>query len=102
MPQVVKTIALVNGTGRQAASLIRVASAVGYHVRAQVFSSEGLVAEELAQLQNVSLFEGSLLDNTTLMNTLFEGAQLAFINTISQAGDEVKIGKALGKCCQKG
>jgi hypothetical protein len=101
MPPAAKTIALVNGTGRQAASLIRVASAVGYHVRAQVFSSEGLVAEELAQLQNVSLFEGSLLDNPTLINTLFDGAHLAFINTTSQAGDEVKIGKALANAAKK-
>jgi hypothetical protein len=101
MTSAVKTIALVNGTGRQAASLIRVASAVGYHVRAQVFSSEGLVAEELAQLPNVLLFEGSLLDNHTLINTLFEGAQLAFINTTSQAGDEVKIGKALADAAKK-
>lgn len=100
MTSVLKTIVLVNGTGRQAASLIRVASAVGYHVRAQVFSAKGLVAEELAQLPNVSLFEGPLLDNPILIKNIFDGAHLAFINTTSQAGDEVKIGKALANAAK--
>lgn len=36
-----KILALVNTTGRQAASVARVAAAVGYHVRAQVFVQEG-------------------------------------------------------------
>jgi NmrA-like family/Basic region leucine zipper len=100
MTSVLKTIVLVNGTGRQAASLIRVASAVGYHVRAQVFSTKSLVAEELAQLPNVSLFEGTLLDNPTLIRNIFDGAHLAFINTTSQGGDEVKIGKALANAAK--
>jgi uncharacterized protein YbjT (DUF2867 family) len=90
-----KTIAVVNGTGRQAASLIRVASAVGYDVRAQIFSRTGVVAEELSQLPDVTLLEGPLLGNTTLIDDLFKGAKLAFINTCPQAGDEVAIGKAL-------
>lgn len=90
-----KTIAVVNGTGRQAASLIRVASAVGYTIRAQVHSRTGMVAEELSQLPRVTLLEGPLLGNTALIDNLFSGAKLAFINTCSQAGDEVSIGKAL-------
>ena len=90
-----RTIAVVNATGRQAASLIRVASAVGYHVRAQIHSLKGIIAQELQGLPNVSLFQGPLLDNVPLMDTLFEGAHLAFINTTSQAGDEVAIGRAL-------
>jgi len=101
MPSPGKTIAVVNGTGRQAASLIRVASAVGYCVRAQVYSRDGLVAEELGQLQNVTLFEGSLLNNPTLIDALLSGAELAFINTTSQAGDEVRIGKALADAAKR-
>ena len=96
-----KTIAIVNGTGRQAASLIRAVSAVGWAVRAQVYSRKGLVAEELGQLPNVTLFEGSIVDNPALIENVFNGAQLAFINTISQAGDEVKIGKALADTARK-
>lgn len=96
-----KTIAVVNGTGRQAASLIRVASAVGFAVRAQVHSRAGLVAEELGQLPNVTLFEGSLPADASLIDTLFSGAQLAFINTTSQAGDEVILGKALADAAKR-
>lgn len=96
-----KTIAIVNGTGRQAASLIRAVTAVGYGVRAQVYSTEGLVAEELAELPNVKLFEGSLLDNPVLVDTIFEGAHIAFINTNPLAGDEIKIGKALANAAKK-
>jgi len=101
MPNSRKTIAIVNGTGRQAASLIRTVSAVGYAVRAQVYSSEGLVAEELAALPNVTLFEGHLLNNQVLIDTIFDGAHLAFINTNPLAGDEVKIGKALANAAKK-
>jgi len=101
MPERKKTIAIVNGTGRQAASVIRAVSAVGYAVRAQVHSQVGLVAEELADLPHVTLFEGRLLDNPVILDTLFEGAQLAFINTNPLEGDEVKIGKALANAAQK-
>ena len=66
-----KTIAVVNGSGRQAASLIRVASAVGFGVRAQIHDRTGLVAEELSQLPNVTLLEGPLLGNTALIDNLF-------------------------------
>ena len=96
-----KTIAIVNGTGRQAASLIRVASALGYLVRTQVHSRQGLVAEELAELPGVILFEGSLANNGDLINALFVGAQLAFINTTYLAGDEVAIGRALATAAKK-
>lgn len=97
-PQV---LAIVNGTGRQAASVITVASAVGYNVRAQVHTLEGVVAAELASLPNVTLFLGPLIDpesaqvNDDMIREIFEGATAAFINTTSQSGDEVTIGKAL-------
>ncbi|KAI5284244.1 hypothetical protein KEM54_001489, partial [Ascosphaera aggregata] len=95
------TIALVNGTGRQAASIIRVVSAVGYQVRAQVHTLAGVIPQELSALPNVQLLKGPLLDpatgapNHALIHELFDGATLAFTNTTSQAGDEVAIGKAL-------
>lgn len=96
-----RNIAVVNGTGRQAASLIRVASAVGFNVRAQVHSKSGPVAEELSQLPNVQLVEGSLRNDNGLIDHLFAGAKLAFINTCSQAGDEVAIGRALADAAKK-
>lgn len=96
-----KTIAVVNATGRQAASLIRVASAVGYHVRAQIHSLKGLIAEELQALPNVELLHGPLVDNEPLIDALFAGATLAFINTTSQAGDEVAIGRALADAAKR-
>ena len=46
-----KIIATINSTGRQSASFIRVASAVGWHVRAQVRANEGLVAKSLRRYQ---------------------------------------------------
>ncbi|PGG95360.1 nitrogen metabolite repression protein nmrA [Helicocarpus griseus UAMH5409] len=96
-----KTIAIVNASGRQAASLIRVASAVGYRVRAQIHTLEGVIPQELVNLPNVTLLQGPLLNNAPLMNTLFAGAQLAFINTTSQAGDEVEIGRALADAAKR-
>lgn len=101
MPTSKKTIAVVNSTGRQAASLVRVASAVGYCVHAQVHSSTGLVAQELSQLPHVTIFEGPILNNKTLVDGLFKGAQLAFVNTTSQAGDEVAIGRALADAAKR-
>ncbi|MCJ1421220.1 hypothetical protein MMC32_007582 [Xylographa parallela] len=94
-----RTIAIVNSTGRQAASLARVASAVGYQVRAQLRKREGIVADELEDLQNVTIFEGSLEDKQ-LVETLFKNAHLAFINTTSW-GDEVAIGKGLANAAKK-
>jgi hypothetical protein len=90
-----KTIAVISATGRQTASLIRVASAVGYAVRAQVHTLKGIIAEELQALPHVTLIKGSLANNAPLIDELFKGAQLAFINTVSQAGDEVAIGRAI-------
>ncbi|KAJ5908455.1 nitrogen metabolite repression protein nmrA [Penicillium taxi] len=101
MTQPRKTIAVVNAAGRQAASLIRVASAVGYNVRAQIHSLKGIVADELLTLPNVTLIQGPLLDNSELMDTLFKGASLAFINTVSQAGDEITIGRALALAAKR-
>ena len=88
-----KTIAIVNTTGRQAASVARVAAAIGYHVRAHVNSKEGPVAQELQDLENVTILEGSLSD-AKLVAQLFLGAQRAFVNTIPW-GDEIAIGKSL-------
>ncbi|KAI0995788.1 Nitrogen metabolite repression protein [Podosphaera aphanis] len=107
-----KTIAVVNSSGRQAASFIRVASAVGYHVRAQLRNLKGIIATEISSLPNVTVLVGDLYtqqspDTTTangkfsptdvnyeLIKELYRGAQLAFINTTFW-GDEVAIGKAL-------
>lgn len=97
-----KIVATINSTGRQSASFIRVASAVGWHVRAQVRRNEGLVAEELASLPGVELIEGDLdgPDLKGLLNRLFHGARIAFINT-THWGDEVSIGKACADAAKK-
>lgn len=92
-------LVLVNTTGRQAASVARVAAALAYHVRAHVHQSTHPVARELALLPNVDVLEGSLEDGLFL-DALFDGAQEAFINTVS-FGDEVKIGKALADMGKK-
>lgn len=117
-----KTIAIINAGGRQAASFIRVATAVGYHVRAQMRNLEGIVATEVATNPNVTLFEGELYTrlgpkseradvsqtgpitgigiNRPLISELFRGAQLAFINTTFY-GDEIQIGKALADAAKQ-
>ena len=94
-----RTIAIINATGRQAASLARVASAVGYHVRGHLVKREGIVAQELENLPSVELLEGRLEDKE-LVKRLFAGAQLAFINTTTW-GDEVAIGKSLADAAKK-
>ena len=97
-----RTLVLVNSTGRQAASLARVAAAVGYSVRAHVHSREGrsgIIAHELEDLENVTVVQGSLEDRTFVDN-LFVGAKQAFINTLSW-GDEVAIGKSLANAAKK-
>lgn len=113
MPTPTKTVAVINSSGRQAASFIRVASAVGYHVRAQLRNLDGIVATEINSLPNVTVLVGELYTkrkanaraspdasseptgiNHDLINELFQGAQLAFINTTFW-GDEEAIGKAL-------
>lgn len=94
MTSVEKTIVVVNGTGRQAASVIRAVSALGWTVKAQIYLPHPVVEEELRGLDNVELFEESLVDNPELIDTLFEGCQYAFINTFPD-GDEIKLGKEL-------
>ena len=113
MPTPKATIAVVNSSGRQAASFIRVACAVGYHVRAQLRNLDGIIASEISSLENVTVLVGDLYTkprpagsasptsaptdtqvNHELIKELFRGAQLAFINT-TYWGDEVAIGKAL-------
>lgn len=101
MTQPHKTIAVVNATGRQAASLIRVASALGYGVRAHTHTLAGVIAEELNSLPNVTLIKGDLLKEPSLMDEIFKDAQLAFINTVSQAGDEIAIGRALADAAKR-
>lgn len=98
-----KTVVTINSTGRQAASFIRAAAAVGWHVKAQVRYREGVVADELAELPNVDLVEGDLADAATrgpLLAHLFAGAKIAFINTVHWA-DEVAIGKACADAAKK-
>lgn len=94
-----KTVAIVNTTGRQAASVARVAAAVGYQVRAHVNAKNGPVAQELQDLDNVTVIEGSLTD-PSLIAKLFSGAQRAFVNTIPW-GDEIAIGKSLADAAKK-
>ena len=94
-----KTVVVVNTTGRQGASVARVAAAVGYDVRAHVNTKDGPVAQELQSLDNVFVFEGSLTD-ISFVAKLFSGAQRAFVNTIPW-GDEIAIGKALADAAKK-
>ncbi|TKA80946.1 hypothetical protein B0A49_00880 [Cryomyces minteri] len=94
-----KTVVTVNSTGRQSASFVRVASAVGWRVRAQVRSREGLVADELAGLPNVEIVEGSL-EEEGIVEYLFKDIQVAFINT-TPWGDEVAMGCALADAAKR-
>ncbi len=94
-----KIVVTINSSGRQSASFIRVASAIGWHVRAQMRDRKGLVADELSGLANVTIFEGPLED-AGLLRRLFAGAELAFINT-THWGDEVAIGRALADAAVK-
>ncbi|KAH8733466.1 NmrA-like family-domain-containing protein [Ilyonectria robusta] len=117
-----KTIAVINASGRQAASFIRVATAVGYHVRAQLRNLEGVVAAEVSTNPNVTVLVGELYTrnspsdvnrdvtkygplagvgvNYDLIHNLFRGTQLAFINTTFY-GDEIQIGKALADAAKR-
>ena len=89
-----RKLALTNATGRQAASLARAASAVGYDIAAHIVSPRysPLVAKELEELDNVTLHEGRLAD-AGLRQRLFAGADIAFINTTT-FDDELVDGKA--------
>ncbi|KAI1477919.1 nitrogen metabolite repression--responsible protein [Daldinia eschscholtzii] len=116
-----KTIAIINASGRQAASLIRIATAVGYRVRAQLRNLEGVIATEVSTNPNVTVFVGELylrnkpddkrdvtvhghlpgiLVNHGLISQLFNGAQLAFINTTFY-GNEIQIGEAIADAAKK-
>ena len=94
-----RTVVTINSNGRQSASFIRVASALGWQVRAQMKDMKGLVAEELSQLSNVTVYVGRLEDRRFL-DDLFRSAQCAFINT-THWGDEVAIGKSLADAAKK-
>lgn len=94
-----QVLVTVNATGRQAASVCRVASAVGYEVRAHVSQRSHPVAQELDTLENVTVIEGSLEDKR-FVTDLFAGAGKAFINTLTW-GDEVAIGKLLADAAKK-
>jgi len=96
-----KLVVTVNSTGRQAASFVRVASAVGWRVRAQMRRQDarGLVGTELTELPGVTLMTGEL-DDPSLVARLFKGADLAFVNT-THWGDETKIGMALADAAQQ-
>ncbi|KAI2608815.1 nitrogen metabolite repression--responsible protein [Hypoxylon fragiforme] len=121
MPSPDKTIAVINASGRQAASLIRIATAVGYKVRAQLRNLEGVIATEVASNPNVTVFVGELylrnkpddnrdvtvhghlpgiLVNHGLISQLFNGAQLAFTNTTFY-GNEIQIGEAIADAAKK-
>ncbi|KAI0396855.1 NmrA-like family protein [Xylariaceae sp. FL0594] len=116
-----KTIAVINASGRQAASLIRIATAVGFKVRAQLRNLEGVIATEVSTNPNVTVFVGELyirkspddkqdvtaygdlpgiLVNHDLIAELFRGAQLAFINTTFY-GNEIRIGKAIADAAKR-
>lgn len=95
-----RTIAIVNGTGRQASSVIRAVSALGWKVKAQIYSPHPVVQEELEEYDNVELFEAPLENNTDLIDELFEGCHYAFINTFP-VGDEVTLGKALADAAKR-
>jgi hypothetical protein len=145
-----KTVITVNSSGRQAASFIRVASAVGWkvsvessdvlsllhhsvavesvtigecsglghvkvyvlirvyclrlrssnrfltraQVRAQMRDRIGIVAEDICDLENVTVIEGSLESKKVIKELFSEPAEVAFINT-THWGNELAIGKAL-------
>ncbi|MBE7180617.1 MAG: NmrA family NAD(P)-binding protein, partial [Terriglobus roseus] len=97
-----KTVACVNASGRQASSFIRVASAIGWHVRAQMRNCEGVIAEEMCGLPNVEVVEGDLdaADSNGIIRKLFRNVQLAFVNT-THWGDEVGIGCALADAAKR-
>lgn len=97
-------LVVVNASGRQASSVIRVASAVGYRVRGQLrnLNKNAQLSAELASLTDVTLIEGSLEDPSFVDEVLFEGADAAFINTTPYGWtDEVVTGKRLADAALK-
>ena len=87
-------LALTNATGRQSASLARSASAVGYRIAAHIASTKysPLVATEIAALPQTEVHNG-YLSSPEVRKSLFEGADIAFINTTS-FDKELEVGKA--------
>jgi hypothetical protein len=98
-PRMQRTVVTINSNGRQSASFIRVASALGWQVRAQMRNMNGIVAEELSSLPNVTVYVGRLEDRKFL-DDLFRSAQCAFVNT-THWGDEVAVGKLLADAAKK-
>ena len=94
-----RTVVTINSNGRQSASFIRVASALGWQVRAQMRDLNGVVAQEIAELENVTVYIGRLEDRKFL-DDLFKSAQCAFINT-THWGDEVAIGRSLADAAKR-
>ncbi|KAH6639069.1 NmrA-like family-domain-containing protein [Boeremia exigua] len=94
-----RTVVTINSNGRQSASFIRVASALGWQVRAQMRDLNGVVAQEISELDNVTVYIGRLEDRKFL-DDLFKSAQCAFINT-THWGDEVAIGRSLADAAKK-
>jgi hypothetical protein len=94
-----RTVVTINSNGRQSASFIRVAAALGWQVRAQMRDLNGIVARELSELENVTVYIGALEDKRFL-DDLFKSAQCAFINT-THWGDEVAIGRSLADAAKK-
>jgi hypothetical protein len=94
-----RTVVTINSNGRQSASFIRVAAALGWQVRAQMRDLNGIVARELSELKNVTVYIGALEDKKFL-DDLFKSAQCAFINT-THWGDEVAIGRSLADAAKK-
>lgn len=86
-------LALTNATGRQSASLARSASAVGYHLSVHVASTKysPLVASEIGALPHTSVHYGDL-SSAEVREELFDGANIAFINTTS-FDKELEAGK---------
>lgn len=95
-----KTVITINSSGRQAASFIRCASAIGWQVRAQMKDRYGIVAEDIMSRDNVTVIEGSLSDLRVIEELFDGGADMAFINT-THWGNEVVIGKALADAAKR-
>ena len=101
-----KTVVTINSSGRQTASFVRVAAAIGWRVRAQMRDTVGIVATELCSLPNVDVVTGELDDPRVIARLFEEGApgaapiDYAFVNT-THWGDEVAIGRALADAARR-
>lgn len=72
---------------------------MGWQVRAQMRDLCGIVAQELSELDNVTVYIGRLEDKK-FIDDLFKSAQCAFINT-THWGDEVAIGRSLADAAKR-